>query len=267
MQKNRYTKTNEIMINHIVLTTNDGMKVPCNFLIPDNHEGVVIVLHGFGSSKESVTGQLLLDMLPASGLGVITFDFPGHGNEEAKQETLRIKNCLAYLKCVENYVSMEHPGTDILYFGSSFGAYITLLHICDGDFVGRKAFFRSAAVNMHELFDENLADDDFKDELARNGYVMLDEDYPNPVKIPAAFFKDLKGNDLFHVFSPEKAASLPIRMVHGEKDETIDLEKAREFSEKFGIPVRVFAGEDHTLSTHKETPLQVAEDAVRFYTG
>ena len=58
------------------LTKADNNKVSCVKQIPDDPRGIVIAVHGFTSSKESPTVRLLLEKMPAAGLGVIGIDLP-----------------------------------------------------------------------------------------------------------------------------------------------------------------------------------------------
>ena len=45
----------------------DSHKISCVEQIPDGLKGIVIAVHGFTSSKESPTVQMLLRRLPAAG--------------------------------------------------------------------------------------------------------------------------------------------------------------------------------------------------------
>ena len=56
-----------------------GAYVSCGEVIPEKAEKIVIAVHGFTSSKESPTVQLLMKRLPEKGLGVVGIDLPGHG--------------------------------------------------------------------------------------------------------------------------------------------------------------------------------------------
>lgn len=86
----------------------------------------VILIHGFGSSKESPTALAVSAALPEHGIGTFGFDFPAHGDSPADGETLRVKNCLDDLADAEAHVQRLLPGAEIAYFASSFGAYIRL---------------------------------------------------------------------------------------------------------------------------------------------
>lgn len=261
--------------------TEQNLPVPCTYEVPDGAQVIAIISHGFGSDQESMMGQILLRDLPPAGIGALAFDFPAHGRGAAAQTDLRIEICLDHLQATEDFIRKTWPDARIVYFGSSFGAYVDLLYFSRRPFTGTHAFLRSAAVNMPELFlggsqdkaEESAAgdataengDDAFRQALERNEYVTLEEGFPHPVKLPMAFFLDLLQGDLQQNFDPAVLSRLAITMVHGEKDGTIPVGKAKTFADAGGIPIRIFPGEDHTLSTFPQTPEAVVEDAIRFF--
>lgn len=73
------------------LRKGNGHIVPCLAEIPDGAKQIVLYVHGFESCKECDTAELLRRRLPAEGVGVVSYDQPGHGEEEARQEPLGIE--------------------------------------------------------------------------------------------------------------------------------------------------------------------------------
>ena len=250
------------------ITKPDGKKVSCVKEIPESAKTVVVAVHGFTSSKESSTVQLLLKRLPAAGFGVVGIDLPGHGTGESLKETLRIPAAVDSIEAAEKYCLDLNPDYEICYFASSFGAYLTAIYISTRKHKGRKAFFRSAAVNMPKLFiKENPTETEEKwlDDLEKLGYFDATLDFGAPVRINRAMFDDLQSSDLFSLFDPVRFGEHKIAMAHGEKDELIDPEEARHFAEIFRIPAAFFPGEGHSLSNSPETPDAVIDLAVSLY--
>ena len=247
----------------LVLKKRSGYSVSCIKEIPDNCKGIVIAVHGFSSSKECGTYQVLLRMLPAADLGMIGIDLPGHGKEEAYDETLRIEACKDSISVVEEYIIADYPSLPIYYFGSSYGAYVIGLYISTRGHVGRKAFFRSGAVNMPDLFikeDPSAEEQEKLNQLATKGcfYHSLDDAH-QPVKITQGFYDDLAGNNLFEVFDP---GDNKISMAHGLEDVVIDPQKARTFSEKYGITIHFFEHQGHSLESVAD---KVVDLAIKFF--
>ena len=164
------------------------------------------------------------------------------------------------------------PAARIINFGSSFGAYITMLYITrlntSRDAAGSlaettvqpyvvKAFLRSAAVNMPELFEEPAPDD--AEQLARDGYVIMDYE-PRNLKITSEFIADLQANNLFQCFVKGDAQ---LKMIHGTADEDIDYAKAVAFAYQYDIELISVQGGDHRLSI-PGAPEKVVEEVLKF---
>ena len=248
-------------MTHEMLQTRQGYGVPCLHDIRGGEDLVCVVAHGFGSSKESPTAQLLLQGLPARGIGAAAIDFPIHGESPDDAPPLRLAYCFDALAAAEAKARALAPKARVVYFGSSFGAYTTLLYLAGRPHAGNRAFLRSAAVCMPELFHHRTEAEEAQ--LQALGYVVLGEDYgyARPLKLTRGFFDDLDSHDLFALWRPEEAA---LEMVHGELDETIPLAEARRFAGKFSVPLTVVPGGDHRLSL-PGAPELVLERAAAFF--
>ncbi|MDO5702971.1 MAG: alpha/beta fold hydrolase, partial [Lachnospiraceae bacterium] len=237
--------------------------------IPSDPKGLVIAVHGFSSSRECATFKMLMRRMPAAGYGVVGFDLPGHGTSKSYSETLRIDACLDSIEAAEQYAAEQYPGLPLYYFASSFGAYLVGIYTSTREHNGRKAFLRSAAVNMPSLFitdDPSPEQKKIMDEMSAQGYadISLDDDH-RPVRITPDLIRDFESADLFRIFDPEKFGKNEFRMAHGELDALIDPCQALAFAEKFGIPVTVFKGEGHSLGTDPATPDILADMAIEFF--
>lgn len=255
-------------MEYIKISKQDSNIVPCVKSIPEKPKGIVISIHGFSSSKECATYKMLLRKLPEAGYGMIGIELPGHGREEALQETLRIEGCMNSIGAAEKYISETWPGMEVFYFASSFGAYITGLYISMREHLGRKAFFRSAAVNMPSLFvkkNPNEKECKWLAELEQKGYFDANVDLGAPVRITKAMYHDLETNDLFEIFNLSRFGDNKVAMVHGAEDTVIDPNAAKAFARKFHIPLTVLEYEGHSLGGTPKTPETVAELAISFY--
>jgi pimeloyl-ACP methyl ester carboxylesterase len=156
-------------------------------------------------------------------------------------------------------VKAKSPNAKIVYFSSSFGAYINLIYISHRPHFGTKSFLRSAAVNMPKLF-ANLPPKQ-ESELKERGYFTLNDGYFRPLQISQGFLDDLKQNDLFKTFQRNDVF---VRMIHGEQDETISVIAAKKFASQFDIPITIVPEGDHRLSA-KDAENQVLSGAMEFY--
>ena len=246
----------------------DGNTVSCLKEIPEHLRGIVLAIHGFSSSKECTTYQLLLRRMPPEGYGVIGIDLPGHGSGESSREELRIEGALNSIEAAERYAAEHFPGVKLCYFASSFGAYLTGLYISTRPHLGRKAFFRSAAVNMPQLFvKEKPGEEDRKRlaDLKNRGYFEANVETSKPVRITRGMYHDFETTDLFQVFNPSRFVDTAVKMVHGAEDDVIDPKEAERFASMFRVPLTVLGKEGHSLSRHTDTPDRVADLALEFY--
>jgi pimeloyl-ACP methyl ester carboxylesterase len=243
----------------INLNSTGGYSIPCIHTISGKDDLVCIISHGFGSSKESPTAQMMLEELSDGCIGAIAFDWPCHGESKAKDSDFRVSRCLDDLEAVESFVRETSPNAEIVYFSSSFGAYINLIYISHRPHLGTKSFLRSAAVNMPVLFESISAEEEA--ELRERGYCTVDYDYVRPLNITQGFLDDLKKYDLFKVY---KQGDVNVRMIHGDEDETISVLAAKQFATQFDIPITIVPGGDHRLSS-KETISKVISESKALY--
>ncbi|MCF0123271.1 MAG: alpha/beta fold hydrolase [Ruminiclostridium sp.] len=224
------------------LKSKHGYSIPCHDCW-EGQEKVLIVCHGFGSSKSSPMVQALNQEMPRHGVGVFSFDFPSHGESSVWQEGLRVPFCLDDLTVVEEHIRATAPQAEIGYFGSSFGAYITLLYLSRGQAAGKRAFLRSAAVSMPRLVD-TWVDDRARADLGRLGYFVPEYDYVREMRITRDFLTDLEENDVFACYQEGLAR---LFMVHGGRDDVAPTEDALRFAQAFGAEIRILPNGEHNL--------------------
>lgn len=206
--------------------------------VKGNEKQVVIILHGFDSSKDSPTAKMMLEELPKAGIGAIAFDMPGHGDNPVPREDLRVSGCMLALEAIEELVGELAPQAEISYFGSSFGAYIVLNALALRPELERKAFLRSAAINMPYL------------------------DFDEYEEVPAEFITEMQeAFDLMWNFGHSKSS---FKMIHGTLDEDIAYRVAEFFSQKFGIELITIENGDHRLSG-EGMPERVLKEALDFF--
>jgi len=234
--------------------------------ISGDEELVIIISHGFGSSKESPTAVTLMETLDARGIGAFAYDFPGHGESPVGGEMLRIENCLDDLAAVEAHVRTIAPRAEIMYFSSSFGAYINLIYLAKRTHVGSKSFLRSAAVNMPGIF-RDAETPELTKQLEEQGYFVMDKDYVRPLKITREFCDDLAANDVFSLYKPGIIENrTKIAMIHGDADETASVKDARRFAFQSGADLLIVEGGSHRLMDPGQMDL-VMKAAMDFFTA
>lgn len=225
------------------LTSPHGRLIPCDVRLHGSEQRVCIIAHGFASSKESSTAQMMLDHLEKMGLGAVAFDFPCHGTSTADYTALTVDACLQDMRAVENYVLEAAPGAEICHFGSSYGAYISLLRIIESG-EPRRAFLRCAAVDMDHAFDDVMPA--IEGQIAQMGYSIYDPGFGPGLKLTQEFFNTLRDRSVFEMELPEGAR---IEMIHGLADPVVKVESARAYAEKIGCRINLIPEADHSIAT------------------
>ncbi len=250
-----------------LIKKHNGQEIPCIADIPENCKKIVIIIHGFSSSKESDNATFMMKYFGKRGLGTIAYDQPGHGTAEASGEKLLLKNCLDSLKAVEEYLREHYPDAEICYFGSSFGGYILGMYIARGLNSGSKAFMRCAAVNFPQLIlgdDTSKPDEKAVKTLEKQGYMdaMVDGEL---VRLYLEFLEELKANSMVDMYNQRKPQNVKFCFVHGGDDPVVPVQGVKEFANKHGYPITIVAGENHPINISPESPTKVGEIAYRFY--
>ena len=167
----------------LFLPGQNGYAIPLVHTLTGKEEKVCLLTHGFGSSKDSPTARLALAQFPAWGIGVAALDLPAHGESPVSGHFLRIENCLNDLAAVEAWIIGICPQAEILYFSSSFGAYLNLIYLARRPHKGTHSFLRSAAVGMPQLFaGAHGAEGPGR---KAHGPFVLDQGYERPILITA----------------------------------------------------------------------------------
>ena len=237
----------------------NGYDIPCLHTLTGKEKLVCVVSHGFGSSKSGQTQMMLIDGFVPAGIGVFCYDFPAHGDSPVDGSALRVGNCLSDLFCAERRARQLAPEAEIVYFGSSFGGYITLLYLSLYAHAGRKAFLRSAAVDMHGILAGWLGRDGLLP-LPSEG-VDYDRGFYRPVRLTPAFLDDLAKYDVFRVCRKTAGS---VKLLHGENDEIASPEAAKRYAETFSAALGIVPGGDHRLSI-PGAPERVVAEAIDFY--
>lgn len=198
---------------------------------------VIICLHGFaGSKKSSVIGRLT-SVMAESGVGVLTFDWPAHGENRAADNALTVANCLNDLDLLVKKLKREHK--DVSCFATSFGGYIAILYGKSHPDAFYRTILRSPAIRMGRVFRNFVSDEEF---ARMEQGELLPFGSERKMFLGIEFYQDLVKNDAFYipVSNPEN-----VRIIQGDKDDVVFPDDTRLFAQKNGIRVEWFEGADH----------------------
>lgn len=224
-------------------------------------DDVVIVTHGFGSSKETAGTLHFGEHLTSKykGFAVIAFDWPCHGMDARKK--LTIEECLTYLTLVTEYAREEMKAKRIYNYSSSFGGYLTLRYLIEKGNPFTKIDLRCPAVCMYQSMMSCLTEDD-KNKLRKGKEISIG--FERKMKVDKAFFEDLKSFDVMDHEYFDFADSMII--LHGTKDEMIPMEESRRFAENNVIEFIPVEGANHSFQNPDHMALAIHK-IIEFFHG
>ena len=224
-------------------------------------DDVVIVTHGFGSSKETAGTLHFGEHLTSKykGFAVIAFDWPCHGMDARKK--LTIEECLTYLTLVTEYAREEMKAKRIYNYSSSFGGYLTLRYLIEKGNPFTKIALRCPAVCIYQSMMSCLTEDD-KNKLRKGKEISIG--FERKMKVDKAFFEDLKSFDVMDHEYFDFADSMII--LHGTKDEMIPMEESRRFAENNVIEFIPVKGANHPFQNPDHMALAIHK-IIEFFHG
>ncbi|MEG9499044.1 alpha/beta hydrolase [Mannheimia indoligenes] len=226
-----------------------GFSIRCKlFYEKDLHniENVVLILHGFGSSKDLKSNTKFGERLTSKykGYAAIAFDFPCHGADARKK--LSVAECQTYLQIVIDYAKNTLNAKNIYAYGTSFGGYLTLKYINEQGNPFQKIALRAPAVQIHHSLMSRMSEEECQ-KLSKGKEILWGFD--RQMKISKAFFDELAGGDIFQNDYLEVADQMFI--LHGTEDEMVPLSVSQQFADNNVIELLPIEGADHAFSNPK----------------
>ena len=208
---------------------------------------VIIACHGFGGDKESSAIISLANELIKYNIGLICFDFPGHGQSEVNADQLSINNCINDIIAVENYIKLHFNNIPISIFATSFGAYITLLKIFKYQTLYKHIILRAPAIKMDEIFRNALIKENM-DSFKERCFTKLG--FERQMNVPYSFYKDLLKNNLFNLYNNNQK----ILIIQGTEDDIAPINDTYEFIklDTNNLSLALIGGADHRMKKEGE---------------
>ncbi len=218
----------------------------CGILSQQADDKAVIVLcHGFSTSKDSSTCIRLQNILNNAKISTFRFDFFGHGESEGKFEDITITEAVDDILSAIKFLK-EKWHTKIGLFGSSFGGLAALLSATKTSdlFV---LILKSPVSNYEELYLEKKKE---LDEWKRNGFTFYVSKEGEKRKLNYSFFKDFKSND---GYVAAKKIKIPTLIVHGDEDETVPVKQSRKTAGLMAnCTLKIIHGANHRYSREED---------------
>ncbi|ABR74669.1 alpha/beta hydrolase [Actinobacillus succinogenes] len=213
---------------------------------PHSAENVVLILHGFGSSKEVKSNSKFGERLAAKykNYAAIAFDLPAHGADARKK--LTVTECLEYIRLVADYAKEKLHARNLYAYATSFGGYLALKYIAEKGNPFTKIALRAPAVQMRQTLLDNMTEDE-RNKVAKGKEVMLG--FERKMKIGKDFLDELERGDIQQYEYFNFADNILI--IHGTADEMVNIATSQEFADNNVIELIAVEGADHPFSNPK----------------
>lgn len=223
------------------LKSNSGYNIECDEYIIGNEEIIIIAMHGFAGDKKSTCIKKLRQATSKFNIGLITFDWPSHGESEVDGRYLTLNNCLNDLETVYNYVKQKNSKSKIIAFSTSFGGYITLLYNIKKENKFDGIILRAPAIRMYDILVNNILDANMLNCLKTNGY--FDFGFERIIRVESKFVRELENNNIFDLYKENLFNNIDI--IHGTVDTTVPIIDSMAFCRENNFTLYKIEGANH----------------------
>ena len=249
------------MKDKFFFSTDDGFKL-CGVLSnpTENKDALMIILcHGFTTSKDGRTYTHLEKMLNQKGFSTFRFDFFGHGESEGKFEDITLSEAINdVLKAI--FFLKDSGYSKIGLMGSSFGGFASLMAASQLPWLNFLAL-KSPVSNYLGLLiarDQNI---DIR-RWEKTGFIPVIGSDGQNLRLNYSFYLDaetIESDDAI------KKIKVPTMIVHGNNDKTVPIQQSIKCSQLIeGCWLEIIEGADHTYTQlpHFEKMLSLIVDFI-----
>ena len=227
-----------------VLKKTDGSEIPVIWNFKKKHRAALLCLHGFGGDKDSSVIKALMEEMDLEGAGVVTFDWPAHGESTAPDYDLTVERCLEDLDAVVKFINqlIKESNKRICCFATGFGGYLATLYRNSHENTFLYLILRSPALKMAETFWKSIQPEEC--DRLRDGE-LIERGYERKMHIGEDFYDSLVRND---AYNQEPPYPWNIKIIQGDLDDVVDPEDIKAYAERYKdkkLKLKIFEGTDH----------------------
>lgn len=202
-------------------------------------EKIVIYCHGLGSNKNWIVR--FYEELLKFNIGVVSFDFPGHGEDTTDFSSFDLSLCISYLEKVIQYIKEKYH-VPISLFGCSFGGFVILNKLINNASDIEKIVLMSPAINFCEIMERKsgISLHCFKS----NNYMPL---YNNIKIYKNSYLEFKKGDEAI-----KNASFKDVYIIQGTKDKTVLYKDIKEFCSSKNLKLSIIKDGKHELYGFEE---------------
>lgn len=202
---------------------------------------VVIIVHGYSSSKDNANISAVAAELSSRGMSSFRIDLSGCGESEGKFEEQTITSAADDVVCAIKF--MEKRFKEVSLFGSSAGGLASMAAYLKHP-VKRMAL--KAPVSDYPSQRLRKYGQKYLDLWKEQGYNYFTKTDKTKVKVNYSFYEDSKKHVMLN---KAKQIKCPVLIIHGTKDESVPIEDSRKLAKELpNAELIELEGENHKLS-------------------
>lgn len=234
-------------MEEVTFLDSKGNQILGTISLPEQAKSIVIISHGFSSSKESKLYVELQNELNKAGIGTLRYDYYGHGQLYCKGTKYTVTKDVTLSKCVDSLKAaitfVRSKGDyEIGLVGSSFGGLISLIISSQDSNISVLAI-KSPVTKPIEFWKERLGNE----RVARwkqEGIMHYDERGEN-FELNYTFWEDLFN---YNTLEMAKDIDCPVLIVHGGSDSVVPIKQSHDLARIVNTEVRVVEGANHNYA-------------------
>ncbi len=197
-----------------------------------------IAVHGNLSHKEDTVIELLVDEAIGKGYQVLSFDLPEHGDRKGEETPCKVQHCVHELMEIVQYA--QRNWDELSLFACSMGAYFSLLAYRDIEL--KTALFLSPVVDMERIIRNMMM-----------WFQVTPERLETEKTIDTPVGQKLYWDYFCYVLEhPVDRWNVDTRILYGAKDNLVEFDTIRQFTEKFPCTLEIMDDGEHYFHTDEQ---------------
>ncbi|ABD44752.1 phospholipase/Carboxylesterase family protein [Ehrlichia chaffeensis str. Heartland] len=231
----------------LVLSNPQGLHITYRQLL--GNKASIIFFGGFNSNMQGTKATALYDYCKSHNLGLILFDYLGHGQSDGQFTDYNISDW--YKNCIEIITQLTPTNRPKIIIGSSMGAWLMLLvAISHQDKVSHLISLAGAPDFTESLIFQKLNTQQ-KDELYKYGQITLSQNSNNMYSY--VITRNLIEDGRKHLLLNQESINItcPITLIHGMNDDTVPYQTSITVAEKIksdNVNLHLIKSANHNLS-------------------
>jgi dipeptidyl aminopeptidase/acylaminoacyl peptidase len=233
------------MKNKIFFENSQGTRL-CGVLsnpTNDQRKLIVILCHGFSTSKDGRTYVRLEEILNDREISTFRFDFYAHGESEGNFEEITTSEAVDDVLNAIEFLKKSGYG-QIGLVGSSFGGLASILTASQSDDLCLLAL-KSPVSDYKSMAHTRHSEQEINDWKTK-GYIDLDSVNEERRRLNYSFYEDAEKVD---AYEEARKIKIPTLIVHGDEDETVPIEQSIKTARLIeNCRLEIIRGCDHVYS-------------------